>query len=235
QGAVPAPDERGDLESDHHAASPCQGRRRCGCRRNEGGDGEDRQHPRRFAEWLWSDAERKVAVEREYNEVRNAYATPKFDGSFLSFEGMALSLGSGPFDLRDHQRNAIWRGLVMRKSINAHEVGTGKTFTMGGIAVESRRYGIAKKPLLLAHNANSASVAAEIQMMYPAAKVLYVDNLSPATVDVKLRQIANDDWGCRGAASFPDGSPDVPEGHADGIGSGRDRPARGGRARGRQR
>lgn len=148
----------------------------------------------RFAEWLWSDAERKVAVEREYNEVRNAYATPKFDGSFLSFEGMALSLGSGPFDLRDHQRNAIWRGLVMRKSINAHEVGTGKTFTMGGIAVESRRYGIAKKPLLLAHNANSASVAAEIQMMYPAAKVLYVDNLSPATVDVKLRQIANDDW-----------------------------------------
>lgn len=148
----------------------------------------------KFAEWLWSDPERRVAVEAEYNEVRNAFATPKFDGSFLRFEGMALSLGNGPFDLRQHQADAIWRALVSRRSLNAHEVGTGKTFTMGGIAVESRRYGIARKPLILAHNANSKTVGAEIQQMYPAAKVLYIDNLSPDTIDVKMRQIANDDW-----------------------------------------
>lgn len=148
----------------------------------------------KFAEWLWSDAERRVAVEAEYNEVRNAFATPKFDGSFLRFEGMALSLGNGPFDLRQHQADAIWRALVSRRSLNAHEVGTGKTFTMGGIAIESRRYGIARKPLIFAHNANSKTVAAEIQQMYPAAKILYIDNLSPATIDVKMRQIANDDW-----------------------------------------
>lgn len=148
----------------------------------------------KFADWLWSDPERRVAVEAEYNEVRNAFATPKFDGSFLRFEGMALSLGNGPFDLRQHQADAIWRALVSRRSLNAHEVGTGKTFTMGGIAVESRRYGIARKPLILAHNANSKTVGAEIQQMYPAAKVLYIDNLSPDTIDVKMRQIANDDW-----------------------------------------
>lgn len=148
----------------------------------------------KFGDWLWSDAERRIEVEREYNEVRNAYASPSFDGSFLNFEGMALSVGRGPFDLRKHQINAIWRALVMRRSLNAHEVGTGKTFTMGGIAIESRRYGIAKKPVLLAHNANSKSVASEIQMMYPAAKVLYIDNLSPKTIDVRMRQIANDDW-----------------------------------------
>lgn len=148
----------------------------------------------KFADWLWSDPERRVAVEAEYNEVRNAFATPRFDGSFLRFEGMALSLGNGPFDLRQHQVDAIWRALVTRRSLNAHEVGTGKTFTMGGIAIESRRYGIAKKPLILAHNANSKSVAAEIQQMYPASKILYIDNLTPATIDVKMRQIANDDW-----------------------------------------
>lgn len=148
----------------------------------------------KFGEWLWSDPERRVALELEYNEVRNAYATPTFDGSFLSFEGMSLSLGKGQFNLRQHQANAIWRAIVNRRSINAHEVGTGKTFTMGGIAVESRRYGIAKKPLLLAHNANSATVAHEIQMMYPAANVLYVDNMSRDTIKVKMRQIANDDW-----------------------------------------
>ena len=47
----------------------------------------------KFGEWLWSDAERRVQLERDYNEARNAYATAKFDGSFLGFEGMALSLG----------------------------------------------------------------------------------------------------------------------------------------------
>lgn len=148
----------------------------------------------KFAEWLWSDPERRAALEAEYNESRNAYSTPKYDGSFLSFEGMALSLGRGPFNLREHQVNAIWRALVNRRSLNAHEVGTGKTFTMGGIAVESRRYGIAKKPVLLAHNANSASVAAEIQQMYPAAKVLYINNLDKDSIAVRMRQIANDDW-----------------------------------------
>ena len=135
-----------------------------------------------------------MALEQSYNETRNSHATPKYDGSFMAFEGMALTLGRGEFQLRQHQVNAIWRAVVNRKSINAHEVGTGKTFTMGGIAVESRRYGIAKKPLILAHNANSKAVATEIQAMYPAAKVLYIDNLAPADIEVQLRRIANDDW-----------------------------------------
>ena len=147
-----------------------------------------------FKEWIWSDVERRVALEQSYNETRNSHATPKYDGSFMAFEGMALTLGRGEFQLRQHQVNAIWRAVVNRKSINAHEVGTGKTFTMGGIAVESRRYGAAKKPLILAHNANSKAVATEIQAMYPAAKVLYIDNLAPADIEVQLRRIANDDW-----------------------------------------
>lgn len=147
-----------------------------------------------FGAWLWSDPERRQDLEREYNEARNAWATPTYDGSFLTFEGMALTLGNGAFQLRQHQVNAIWRAIVNRRSINAHEVGTGKTFTMGGIAVESRRYGIAKKPMLLAHNANSATVAAEIRMMYPSARVLYVDNLQGDKKEIRLRQIANDDW-----------------------------------------
>ena len=147
-----------------------------------------------FGEWLWSDPERRVAMEGEYNEVRNAYASPRYDGSFMTFQGMALTLGNNPFNLREHQVNAIWRALVTRKSLNAHEVGTGKSFTIAGIAVESRRYGIARKPLVLAHNANSKSVAADINVMYPSAKVLYIDNLSPKDIDVRMRQIANDDW-----------------------------------------
>lgn len=147
-----------------------------------------------FANWLWSDPVRKIEMERTYNEVMNAIALPTYDGSFLSFEGMALQRGESPFNLRKHQVDAIWRGLANGRSMNAHEVGTGKTYTMGGLAVESRRYGLAKKPIIFAHNANSASVAREIGEMYPGAKLLYIDNLAPEKIGVTLRQIANDDW-----------------------------------------
>lgn len=147
-----------------------------------------------FSTWAWRDPERRIRLERGYNEVMNAIAKPSYDGSFLEFSGMALRRGEDPFSLRSHQANAIWRGIANGAGLYAHEVGTGKTLTMGGIAVESRRYGLARKPLILAHNANSASVAREIQEMYPGAKILYVDNLSPDTIAVTMRRIANDDW-----------------------------------------
>lgn len=147
-----------------------------------------------FSEWAWRDADRRVSLEKNYNEVMNAVATPAFDGSFLEFPGMALQRGNDPFSLRSHQVNAIWRGLANGSGLYAHEVGTGKTYTMAGIAIESRRYGLAKKPLLFAHNANSATVAREINDMYPGAQVLYIDNLNPGEIDTTMRRIANDDW-----------------------------------------
>ncbi len=153
--------------------------------------GNIREH---FSSWVWSDIDRRSVLEKEYNEVMRAIAAPRFDGSFLRLEGMALQRGTHEFSLRAHQTDAIWRGLVNQMGIYAHEVGTGKTYTMAGLAVESRRYGLAKKPLIFAHNANSAAVAREFQEMYPAAKVLYIDNLSPGTIGTTMRQIANDDW-----------------------------------------
>ena len=109
---------------------------------------------------------------------------------------MALLRGNSQFNLRQHQLNAIYRGLINGSGVYAHEVGTGKTYTMAGLAIESRRYGLAKKPLLLAFNANSASVAKEINDMYPGAKVLYIDNLDRKNIKLKLEQIRTDDWDC---------------------------------------
>lgn len=149
-----------------------------------------------FPNWIWKDSSRKIELENNYNESMNAIATPKYDGSFLEMPGMALLRGENPFSLRSHQINAIWRGIANNRGIYAHEVGTGKTYTMAGIAIESRRFGIARKPLLLAHNANSATVAKEINDMYPGAKVLYIESIGKDDVAVNMRRIANEDWDC---------------------------------------
>jgi uncharacterized coiled-coil protein SlyX len=73
-------------------------------------------------------------------------------------------------------------------------LGTGKTLTMAGLAMESRRLGLASKPLLLAHNANSVSVRNEIQGAYPGANILYIDNLDAKRKDITLQSIATEDW-----------------------------------------
>ena len=149
-----------------------------------------------FNDWLWKDNSRKLQLEHEYNEIMNAIAVPTYDGSFMDMPGMALLRGNSQFNLRQHQLNAIYRGLINGSGVYAHEVGTGKTYTMAGLAIESRRYGLAKKPLLLAFNANSASVAKETNDMYPGAKVLYIDNLDRKNIKLKLEQIRTDDWDC---------------------------------------
>ncbi|MGR5465476.1 hypothetical protein ACPV5G_21320, partial [Photobacterium damselae] len=108
-----------------------------------------------FEDWVWKDPARRIELEKDYNNTVNVNATPSYYGSFMDFPGMALQLGDSKFNLRRHQVNAIWRGIAQKRGLYAHEVGTGKSFTIGGIAIESRRFGLAKKPLVIAHNANS--------------------------------------------------------------------------------
>lgn len=147
-----------------------------------------------FSDWIWSNPFRRVELEKAYNESVNNAVDPQFTGDFLAFEGMMLEKGEENFNLRKHQISAIARGVILGRGLYGHEVGTGKTYTIGGIAVESRRYGKARKPLIFAHNANSATVAAEINEMYPGARVLYVSNLGKDTREIMLAQIVNEEW-----------------------------------------
>lgn len=147
-----------------------------------------------LAQWVWRDPERTARLSAEYNELMNGAIAPKRDGSHLRLEGLALSMGDSEFDFRKHQKDAVWRGLQDGRGMFAHEVGTGKTFTMAGICFEGRRLGLMRKPIVFAHNANSEGVSADFRRAYPSGKVLYVDNLSPETRDASMRQIALDDW-----------------------------------------
>ena len=54
----------------------------------------------------------------------------------------------------------------------AHEVGTGKSFTLISIAMEMRRLGTAKKPMIVVQNATVGQFVSETKRLYPNAKVL---------------------------------------------------------------
>ena len=147
-----------------------------------------------FRYWVWGELDRKDVLEKAYNERYNSTIPLQPKNIPLTMEGLSLFKGDVDFDYRDHQKAAIYKGLVYGKGLFAHEVGTGKTLTMAGLALEAKRLGLASKPLLFGHNANYAEVAAAVQEAYPAAKILVVNSLNPQTAAQEINSIGTGDW-----------------------------------------
>jgi N12 class adenine-specific DNA methylase len=147
-----------------------------------------------LASWLWSDPARAGQLGVDYNNVKNSEVVPNRSGSHLRFEGLSLTLGTSEFDFRQHQKDAVWRFIMDGRGVGAHEVGTGKTFTMAGLAVEGRRLGVFRKTLLFAHNSNAESVYKDFQAAYPGGKFLFINSLNPEVRENAMRQIATDEW-----------------------------------------
>lgn len=144
----------------------------------------------KFKEWLWTDDERRDRLHRHYNDNFNNVVPMKYNGQHLQFPGMNPGL-----KLREHQANAVWQVVTTGKGLLGHEVGTGKTYTMGAAAMELRRLGLAKKPAIACLKANIEQVTRELQHLYPAAKILStVDNFDKANRKKTISQIATGDY-----------------------------------------
>src|SRR6266851_8129580 len=146
---------------------------------------------RRFVEWLWSDADRAERLASYYNETFNAVRPREYDGSHLTLPG------SNPaFNLRPHQKSAVWRILQERAVGLFHEVGAGKTTVMAAAAMELRRLGLASKVLIVVPNDILQQFAEEFQRFYPLASLLLPgkDDFTPARRNEFMARIATGDW-----------------------------------------
>jgi len=107
-------------------------------------------------------------VEKIYNEKFNALVPMQIDDEFLPdiFEGANMNI-----HLYGHQKRGVMRGLTSPTML-AHEVGTGKSFTLISTAMEMKRLGTAKKPMIVVQNATVAQMTADAKLLYPNARVL---------------------------------------------------------------
>lgn len=129
-----------------------------------------------FKEWarqkMQSDAEMSARIEKAYNEQFNNYVPVDVSMEFVpEYFGGA----NHKFKMREHQAKAIVRG-TMQPLLLAHEVGTGKTFTLISTAMEMRRLGTAKKPMIVVQNATVGQFVASAKELYPNAKVLTLED-----------------------------------------------------------
>lgn len=149
-----------------------------------------------FKDWarqkMQSDPEMSERMERIYNDMFNNFVPMSIPDEFVpEYFGGA----SHKFKMRPHQGRAIVRG-TQQPLLLAHEVGTGKTFTLISTAMEMRRLGTARKPMIVIQNATVGQFVASAKELYPNAKILTLEEADRSTDGRKnfYAKIRYNDW-----------------------------------------
>lgn len=106
-------------------------------------------------------------IEAEYNEVRNAYRQRQWEAADFRHYPNA----SATVELRPHQKTCIARNMV-ESNLIAHPVGSGKTYVYATTAMEWKRLGLAKKPVIAVLKSTIGQVEDAFRRLYPQAKLL---------------------------------------------------------------
>lgn len=126
-----------------------------------------------FTEWarqhMQKNEELGQRMEQVYNERFNAIVPMEIDEQFTT--PYLPGMNPNAFPLYPIQQKAIVRG-TMQPVLLAHEVGTGKTRSLISTAMEMRRLGTAKKPMIVVQNATVMQFVNEAKELFPNAKVL---------------------------------------------------------------
>lgn len=149
-----------------------------------------------FKDWarqkMQGDPEMSALIERIYNDTFNNFVPMSIPDEFvLEYFGGA----SHKFKMRPHQGRAIIRG-TQQPLLLAHEVGTGKTFTLISTAMEMRRLGTARKPMIVVQNATVGQFVASAKELYPNAKILTLEEADRSAEGRKnfYAKIRYNDW-----------------------------------------
>lgn len=122
-----------------------------------------------FGDWVFKNGERRQRLVDVFNEKFNTRVVRQFNGQHLQLPG---KVPDAILKMRRHQMNAIWRGIYERFMLVDHAVGAGKTFTAIARAMERRRMGLSRKPMVAVPNHLVEQWAADVYRLYPGAKVL---------------------------------------------------------------
>lgn len=147
----------------------------------------------RFGEWVWEDPGRAAGLVDEYNRRFNSIVLRDYavEGERLSLPGLVKD-----FTPRPHQRAAVARMLSEPSVGLFHEVGAGKTAEMVIGAMELRRLGMARKPVVVVPNHMLDQFSREWLQLYPQAQILAAssEDLAGDKRRVFVARAAASDW-----------------------------------------
>ncbi|EJE0943279.1 DEAD/DEAH box helicase family protein, partial [Campylobacter upsaliensis] len=128
-------------------------------------------------------------TKRVYNDVFNSEVIRKYDGSHIR-----LMETNEDISLRSHQNNAVYRFLQKSNTLLAHDVGTGKTYTMIASAMLSKQLGLAKKSLIVTPNNVSPQMAREARELFPNARIKLIQGVSTKEKNRLMADVKNNEY-----------------------------------------
>jgi len=148
------------------------------------------QIQRKWQRWMRG-GEWALKLEDAYNDKVNVSVARKHTPPAVE----TLPGADPKVKLRPHQLRDVFRAL-QNSHLNSHEVGTGKTYIIISTALEMRRLGLARKPMIVVQNSTVGSYARAFAALYPSARVLVPSDKDFETKNRKrtLQSIASNDW-----------------------------------------
>ena len=146
----------------------------------------------RFREWVWGDDNRKQRLLARYNDLFNSNVPAEYNVEFLldeKGEGVVPGLSSG-WKLRKHQAAAVFRAVIEKRGLLAHEVGLGKTLAMIASASELKRLGIARKPAIAVPKKVLPGFLSAARSAFPLMKIHVIDSRDAAKRNTSMSQVA---------------------------------------------
>jgi N12 class adenine-specific DNA methylase len=152
-----------------------------------------RELEQKFSSYINQSIDMQKNLETAYNDKVNIFVERKFSKQDKTYIGM-----SNEVKLRPHQVQAVERTVYGGNILLAHDVGFGKTYIMLAAAMELKRLGIAKKPLMIVPNNKLTDFKNDMLGMYPQAKILTVeqDDFKAENIKGLFARIATNDWDC---------------------------------------
>lgn len=149
-----------------------------------------------FIEWMRqpSQSDLMAGVVKSYNDVVNVFHQEPVDHSWITFDGMNPSIVlDGP------QRRSVSRAITDGRAMLAHEVGTGKTYSLIASAMEMKRLGISRKPVIATMNNLVDQFARDAAKLYPGKNILtqppaWGDKGSATSREVFMARLATEDF-----------------------------------------
>lgn len=122
-----------------------------------------------WADWIWTEPSRRERLAARYNTLMNREVPPTYDAAHLSLPGLSPVWRQR---VRPVQRNVAWRVIRHGAALVGHEMSVGKTLSLAIIAMECRRLGRARRPLLAVKAATFDDIVAAVREYYPQANIL---------------------------------------------------------------
>lgn len=126
-----------------------------------------------FEDYIFRNEKYRNRIEKQYNDQINVFSNNKTE-----FENiLTMPYLNNDINLRPHQTNAVFKGILKDSLLLDHQVGAGKTLCAISIVMEQKRMGLINKALILVPNHLSVQWGNEFLRAYPSAKLLVGDKI----------------------------------------------------------